>query len=346
MTETSIFGTLPDGTQVEELSLRHGKLACQIITYGGAVRALTVPDRAGRPVDVVLGFDRLEDYLAHDKYLGALIGRYGNRIGGARFPLNGVEYPLTANDGPNHLHGGPKGFDKRVWTVERRSADAVTLSLTSPAMEEGYPGALRAEVTYRLTDDALELDYLASADADTPCNLTNHSYFNLAGHDAGEIGAQFIRLPARFYTPTDPGSIPTGEIAPVAGTPMDLRAGAAMGAGWDGDFPQLRQAGGFDHNWVVPGPVGALRPAGEAWSDQTGIRLRVFTTQAGIQFYSGNYLDGCPAGKGGAPYARRHGFCLETQSFPDTPNIGHFPSALLRKGQCYHHTTVYRFDTF
>lgn len=338
------FGATPDGAPVDLLTLTAGKLTCRIITYGGAVQSLTVPDRTGRPVDVVLGFDTLEDYLRQDKYIGALIGRYANRIGGARFPLDGRDYALAANDGPNHLHGGNVGFDKQVWTVERLTRNAAVLSLVSPDGQEGYPGTLTVRVTYRLTPGGLELSYWAQSDADTLCSLTNHTYFNLDGHASGPVQRQRVQLPAQFYTPTDPQSIPTGEIAPVAGTPMDLREGAAIGKGADRAFVQLRQAGGFDHNWLVPGPIGVLRPAGRAWSDKTGITLEVFTTQSGVQFYSGNYLDGCPAGKSGAPYARRWGFCLETQAFPDAPNIPHFPSALLSKGKLYRHKTVYRFS--
>lgn len=343
MTTKIPFGVMPDGTAVELVTLKKGPMTCQVITYGGAVRTLTVPDKAGKAVDVVLGFDTLEDYLRQDKYIGALIGRYGNRIGSARFVLNGTEYPLPANDGPNHLHGGPEGFDRLVWTIEKLTPSSVTLSLVSPDGQAGYPGTLRSQVTYRLTGHALEIDYKAKSDADTLCNLTNHTYFNLDGHSSGPIGRQHVRLPGAFYTPTDAQSIPTGEIAAVAGTPMDLRQGIAMGKGWDKAFAQLKQAGGYDHNWLVPGPIGTLRFAGEAWSDKTGVAMEVLTTQSGIQFYSGNYLDGCPAGKDGAPYAKRWGFCLETQTFPDSPNQPHFPSALLPKGKPYRQKTVYRF---
>lgn len=339
------FGALPDGTAIELLTLAAGRNLCQIVTYGGAVRSLLVPDREGRAVDVALGFDTLEDYLRHDKYLGALIGRYGNRIGAAQFSLGGRSHSLAANNGPNHLHGGVAGFDRQVWTVEKLTRSAAVLSLVSPDGQEGYPGTLTVRVTYRLTPHALELDYWARSDRDTLCNLTNHTYFNLDGHSSGPVGRQLVRLPARFYTPTGADSIPTGEIAPVDGTPMDLRGGVVMGKGWDRAFGQLRQAGGFDHNWVVPGPIGTLREAGRAWSERSGIAMDVLTTQSGIQFYTGNYLDGCPRGKGGAPYARRWGFCLETQAFPDAPNIPHFPSALLPRGKVYRHKTVYRFST-
>ena len=337
------FGTLPDGQPVALITLRKGRLSCEILTYGGALRSLTVPDRQGGEVDVLLGLPTLEDYLRQDKFLGALIGRYANRIGDSRFTLNGKEYPLRANDGKNHLHGGPVGFDKQVWTVSEGDADIVTLTLHSPDGQEGYPGDLDVSVTYRLTEDSIVLDYRATSSADTLCNLTNHAYFNLSGHQSGPVTAQGIQIYAQSYTTTDAGSIPTGEIAPVEGTPMDLRFGRAIGERVDEDFDQLTMAGGYDHNYVVDGPAGVLRPAARAWSPDTGITMEVLTTQPGIQFYSGNYLDGCPAGKDGAPYARRWAFCLETQTFPDAPNKPQFPSALLVKGEEYHQTTVYRF---
>lgn len=337
------FGTMPDGTAVEELSLRDGDCACSILTYGGAVRSLTAPGKDG-PVDVVLGFDSLEDYRAQDKYLGALVGRYANRIGGANFTLEGKNYALAKNDGGvNHLHGGNAGFDKRVWTVDRQTENAVTLSLVSPDGEEGYPGTLRVTVTYTLKDAALELDYRAETDKATVCNLTNHTYFNLSGHDSGPVADQLIQVLADQYTPTVPGSIPTGELAPVAGTPMDLRSPVAIGAHIDEPFEQLQMAGGYDHNWVVKGENGALRTVARALSPKTGITLAVESTLPGVQFYAGNYLDGCPAGKGGAPYARRWGFCLETQYFPDSPNQPGFPSCVLRPGEAYRAVTVYRF---
>lgn len=337
------FGTLPDGQPVALITLRKGRLSCEILTYGGALRSLTVPDRQGGEVDVLLGLPTLEDYLRQDKFLGALIGRYANRIGDSRFTLNGKEYPLRANDGKNHLHGGPVGFDKQVWTVSEGDADFVTLTLHSPDGQEGYPGDLDVSVTYRLTEDSIVLDYRATSSADTLCNLTNHAYFNLSGHQSGPVTAQGIQIYAQSYTPTDAGSIPTGEIAPVEGTPMDLRFGRAIGERVDDDFDQLTMAGGYDHNYVVDGPAGVLRPAARAWSPDTGITMEVLTTQPGIQFYSGNYLDGCPTGKGGAPYAKRWAFCLETQTFPDAPNKPQFPSALLVKGEEYYQTTVYRF---
>lgn len=338
------FGAMPDGTPVEEVVLQRGGKSCSVITYGGALRALAVPDREGMPVDVVLGFDHLEDYRRQDKYLGALVGRYANRIGNSRFTLKGVNYPLAANNGKNHLHGGLVGFDKQVWKIADCSRHELTLSLFSPDGQEGYPGNLRVQVTYTLTEDALTLDYQAVCDQDTPCNLTNHAYFNLNGHQSGPVGEQYIQILADAYTPADAGSIPTGEIAPVEGTPMDLRQSQKIGAHIDDDFPQLKMAGGYDHNWVLAHRPGELALAARAWSEETGITLEALTTMPGVQFYAGNYLDGCPAGKGGAPYDKRWGFCLETQFFPDSPNKPNFPSALLKAGETYRQQTVYRFS--
>ena len=338
------FGVTPDGAAVELHTLRAGALSCNVLTYGGTLQSLRVPDRDGKPADVLLGFDSLEPYLTHDKFLGALVGRYANRIGAARFTLNGKAYPLAANDnGVNHLHGGLDGFNRRVWTVESASENRLVLSLFSPDGDQGYPGNLTVQVTYTLTAEGLTIDYRAESGRDTVCNLTNHAYFNLSGHDSGPVLDQTIQIPADRYTPTDPLSIPTGEIAPVEGTPMDLRTPAPIGARIGEDFPQLLQAGGYDHNWIPNGQPGALRTAARAASAVTGVSMEVLSTLPGIQFYTGNYLDGCPAGKGGAPYARRWGFCLETQFYPDSPNQPGFPSCVLRPGETYAHTTVFRF---
>lgn len=337
------FGVMPDGTTVEQYTLRAGALSCGVITFGGSLRFLQVPDRDGRPVDVLLGFDTLEAYRTHGKSLGALVGRYANRIGGARFSLNGDTFPLAANDhGVNHLHGGVLGFNKRVWTVEDASDCRLTLSLFSPDGDEGYPGNLTVRVAYVLTEEGLTIEYRARCDRDTVCNLTNHAYFNLSGHGSGSVEGQFICLGASRYTPTGPGSIPTGEMAPVEGTPMDLRSARPIWAHIDDSFDQLQMAGGWDHNWVIDGWDGALRRAAWAWSPDTHIALETLTTLPGVQFYSGNYLEGCPAGKGGAQYGFRHGFCLETQYFPDSPNQPGFPSCVLRAGEERRSRTVYR----
>lgn len=325
------FGILPDGRGVEQITLSDGPLSCQILTYGGALRGLTVPDREGQFVDVVLGLDTLEDYLAQDKYLGALIGRYANRIGGSRFSLEGIEYPLRANDGSNHLHGGPEGFDKQLWQIKSLTGSSLCLTLTSPDGQEGYPGELTAEVTYTLQDRSLELLYTASSTRTTLCNLTNHAYFNLSGHRSGPISGQHFQLLASRYTPVDSSLIPTGALAPVEGTGMDLRALQPLGERT------------YDHNWAVSDWDGSLRPAARAWSPDTGISLEVLTTLPGVQFYTGNFLDGCPRGKEGAPYAKGWAFCLETQYFPDSPNHPAFPSAALAPGAVYESRTVYRF---
>ncbi len=345
MVEKSAFGCMPDGTPVERYALRAGALSCEILTYGGALRALRVPDRLGRTVDILLGFDSLEDYRKQDKYIGALIGRYANRIAGGRFELNGTTYPLAKNDGPNHLHGGENGFDKQVWAVESASEDALVLTLFSPDGQGGYPGDISVQAAYRLTEEGLSIDYQARSNRDTICSLTNHAYFNLGGHDSGPISGQYLQLMADAYTPTDARSIPTGAISPVDGTPMDFRVSRPIGAEADGAFPQLASAGGYDHNWVINGRSGALRPAARAECPATGIVMEVQTTLPGIQFYSGNYLDGCPAGKGGAAYAKRWGFCLETQLFPDTPNHADFPTCILRAGELWHHQTQFLFST-
>lgn len=339
------FGVMPDGTAVELYTLTNGALSCGIITFGGSLQSLRVPDRTGKPVDVLLGFDALEPYLTHGKSMGALVGRYANRIGGAKFTLNGKPYPLAANNnGVNHLHGGLVGFNKRVWTAEDAGEDFLTLSLFSPDGEEGYPGNLTVRVTYTLTGEGLTVDYRAECDQDTVCNLTNHAYFNLSGHDSGPVLDQTIQLLADRYTPTDPLSIPTGEIAPVEGTPMDLREPTPIGAHIGENFPQLLQAGGYDHNWIPNGEPGSLRPIARASSAATGISMEVLSTLPGVQFYTGNYLNGCPAGKGGAAYANRWGFCLETQFYPDSPNHENFPSCVLRAGETFCHTAAFRFS--
>ena len=338
-----LFGRLPDGRAVRQFTLTGGRISCDVLDYGATLRALRVPDRGGRLRDVVLGFDRMEDYLSQDSHHGATIGRFANRIGGAGFRLDGKDYPLAANDGRNHLHGGVYGFDRQLWTVTDASESGVTFSLLSPDGQEGYPGSLRVTVRYALDEGALTLEYRAETDKPTLCSLTNHAYFNLNGHADGEVLGHTVQIRADCYTPSDAGAIPTGEILPVDGTPMDLRRETPIGAQIDADFSQLQQAGGYDHNWVPNGS--GLREVAAARGERSGIRMRVFSTQPGLQFYTGNYLGGDPAGKGGAVYRRRCGFCLETQAFPDAPNKPQFPSAALRPGETYRQTTVYRFDT-
>ena len=345
MENRQVFGALPNGSEIESVCLKKGDLSCRILAYGGTLQMLTVPDRHGNPVDVVLGLDTLEAYCEHDKFLGALVGRYANRIADGKFTLNGKEYSLYTNDGANHLHGGAVGYNRKVWKIEDLQEDQVTLSLLSPDGEEGYPGKLAMTMTYRLTEQGLELTYEAESDADTVCNLTNHSYFNLAGHGSGVVDNQTMQLFADRYTHVREGAIPTGELPLVDGTPMDLRQPTPIGVGAESDFEQLVLTQGFDHNWVINNWDGTMRPAACAYAKETGIRMQVFTTLPGIQFYAGNYLDGCPTGKGGAQYYKHCGFCMETQFFPDTPNHPNFPSAWLKKGEKYLHKTAYLFDT-
>ena len=335
-----IFGYM-DNAPVEEITLSNGYLKCNIITYGGAVRSLMAPDQNGNWVDVALGFDTLEDYRKQDKYMGALVGRYANRIGGAKFTLNGVEYKLAANDGANSLHGGKVGFDKRIWTVEELKEREVTLSLACGDMEENYPGALEVRVTYTLDRDTLRIQYWARSDKDTVFNPTNHSYFNLSGHNRGSVEGQYIRVFGSRYTPVGAGLIPTGEAAPVEGTPMDLREFQPIGKRINEDFEQLTMAGGYDHNWIID-PLGSTLAAA-AYAEDTGIAMTVHTTLPGVQFYAGNFIGGCPAGKGGAVYGDRSGFCLETQFFPDSPNKPGFPSCVLKAGEEFSRWTSYRF---
>ena len=337
------FGTAPSGEAVELLTLSSGAISCEILTFGATLRALTVPDRVGNPVDVALGYETLEEYHSQDAYLGAVVGRYANRIAKGRFTLNGQDYTLAVNNGPNHLHGGIVGFSYKVWAVEELTQTRAVLTLDSPHMEEGYPGNLRVKVTYTLDDHALTLRYQAECDRDTPCNLTNHAYFNLGGQGSGSVLEQEITLFASHYTPTDPDSIPTGEVASVEGTPMDLRTPTPMGAHIEEPFVQLVQARGYDHNYVVDGQVGTQRPAARVYCRETGIEMTAETTLPGVQLYTANYLDKGRRGKNGAVYAPRHAFCLETQFFPDSPNQPSFPTTILKAGAQFDHTTRFSF---
>ena len=300
------------------------------------------------PATFVLGFDNLDGYLAKEPYFGALIGRYGNRIGNARFKLDGAEYKLPANDGPNSLHGGLRGFDKRVWTAREIHGEHPALELTylSKDGEEGYPGNLSAKVVYSLTDDnALRIDYTATTDKDTVLNLTNHSYFNLAGEGNGDNLKHEIMINADRFTPIDGTLIPTGELRKVENTPFDFRKPALIGARIDADDEQIKFGKGYDHNFVLNRSGTGLSLAARVTDAESGRVLEVLTTQPGLQFYTGNFLDGSIHGKGGKTYGRRSAFCLETQHFPDSPNKPSFPSTVLKPGETYRESTVFRFST-
>jgi len=343
------FGKTADGESVDLFTLtnRNG-MEARITNYGGIVTTLTAPDRNNKYADVVLGFNDLDSYLKGHPYFGALVGRYGNRIAKGRFTLNGVEYKLAVNNGENHLHGGIKGFDKVVWTarsMRTKLGPALSLTYVSKDMEEGYPGNLTVKVVYTLTNNnELRIDYSASTDKDTVTNLTHHSYFNLAGEGTGDILNHQLLLKASRFTPTDAGSIPTGELRNVQGTPFDFLKSTAIGARINQDEEQLKFGGGYDHNWVVNGRAGALRQAASVYESTSGRVMDVWTTEPGIQFYTGNFLDGTLTGKSGKAYARRNGFCLETQHYPDSPNKPKFPTTTLRKGATYRSTTIYRFS--
>jgi aldose 1-epimerase len=343
------FGKSPDGQAVQIYTLQNTLgMEARITNYGGIVVSLKTPDRNGAFADVVLGNDSVEKY-ALSPYFGALIGRYGNRIGNAQFTLNGQTYTLAKNNDLNALHGGIKGFDKVVWTAAPgSSADGPTLSLTytSADGEEGYPGTLNTKVVYTLSNDnGLRIDYEATTDKPTVVNLTNHSYFNFKDAGATNILDHVLTLNADHYTPVDKTLIPTGEIAPVEGTPFDFRQPTAIGARIDGDHEQLKFGGGYDHNFVINRSAEGLGLAATVVESTTGRRMEVLTTEPGVQFYSGNFLNGTVIGKGGAVYQQRAGFCLETQHYPDSPNKENFPSTVLEPGQTYRTTTLYRFST-
>jgi aldose 1-epimerase len=343
------FGNMVDGTPVDLYTLANARgVEARISNYGGTVVSLMVPDRNGAFEDVVLGFDTLEEYVEKSPYFGCIAGRYANRIAKGRFTLDGVEYTLAQNDGENHLHGGIKGFDKVVWQAKQfKRDDAVGLELTylSKDGEEGYPGNLSVKVIYNLTDDdELRIEYFATTDGATVVNLTNHSYFDLAGAMSGDILGHELMIHADRFTPIDETLIPTGELRSVQGTPMDFTQLVAIGARIEQDDEQLIFGNGYDHNWVLNKPAGSLALAARVHEPTTGRVLEVYTTEPGIQFYAGNFLDGSIRGKGGRVYERRYGFCLETQHFPDSPNQPGFPSTVLRPGEEYAHTTVYRFS--
>jgi aldose 1-epimerase len=342
------FGRLPDGTDVGLFVLRNDNaVEVRVIAYGAIVVSIRTPDRQGESADIVLGCDDLAGYLTPTPYFGAVVGRYGNRIARGRFTLDGATYQLAVNNGVNHLHGGIRGFDKVVWQVSASTPqrdNAVVFTYTSADGEEGYPGMLQASVTYTLTaNNELAIEYQATADKPTPVNLTNHSYFNLAGDGRGDILQHLLTIDADRFTPVDDTMIPTGTLAPVEGTPFDFRRETAIGARIDSADEQIRRGLGYDHNFVVRGAPG-LRRAARLVEPRRGRTLDVATTEPGLQFYSGNLLAGEP-GKAGRRYEKRTGLCLETQHFPDSPNHPEFPSTILRPGDTYRSKTVFAFGT-
>ena len=349
--QTSAFGRTSAGVSVSRYTLTNNKGAeAVVISYGATLVSLKVPDRSGKSADVVLGYDTVDGYEHGKSYFGGIIGRYGNRIARGEFALDGTVLHLAKNDGPNSLHGGTVGFDKKIWTgVDRSRADSevLELSYTSPDGEEGYPGTVKVKVTYTLPAEANELhiDYTATTDKDTVINLTNHSYFNLTGDANKEIVDHQLVLHALQFTPVDSTLIPTGELRAVRGTPFDFTKPTAIGARINQDDEQLKFGKGYDHNWVLEKTKSGLQLAAEVFEPVSGRVLDVLTTEPGIQFYSGNFLDGTAKGKAGQQYAHRTGLCLETQHFPDSPNHENFPSTVLKPGETYRTSTVLRFST-
>lgn len=342
--EREQVGTAADGARIERYTLTNTNgLSVSILNYGGTLTSLTAPDRAGKLGDILLGFDDPMRFLGDHPFFGSLVGRYGNRIAKGKFELDGASYTLATNDGSNHLHGGPGGFHQAIWQAHEVPGDepALELRYTSPDGDEGFPGALDVTVVYTLTDDnALRIDYTATTDKATVVNLTNHAYFNLAGN--GNVLGHEVELFASRFIPVDSTLIPTGELRPVEGTAMDLREPTPIGAHIADNEEQINLAGGYDHCWALDNPAGQLGLAARVHDPSSGRVLETFTTQPGIQFYTANFLDGSLIGKGGTPYLKHGAFCLETQHFPDSPNQPTFPSTVLRPGDTYHETTVYK----
>ena len=343
------FGKTKDGVAVDCYTLRnHNGVEMKVITYGATVISVKVPDQNGNFDDVVLGFDNLPDYETKSPYFGCVVGRYGNRIAKGKFSLNGATYQLATNNGPNHLHGGIKGFDKQVWQareLQTANGPAVEFTYVSKDGEEGFPGNLSVKLLYTLTDkNELKIDYTATTDKETICNLTNHSYFNLAGQGCGDILGHELMINASHFTPVDSTLIPTGELRPVKNTPFDFTKSTAIGARIQQNDEQLKFGNGYDHNWALDKDNG-LTLAARVVEPTTGRKMEVWTTEPGVQFYCGNFLDGTITGKAGKVYKFRYGLCLETQHYPDSPNHPNFPPVTLKPGQTYQTTTIYRFGT-
>ena len=338
-----MFGTMPGGWGITLYALRSPEMEVTLLSYGARLHKLRVPDRNGNLADVITGFNTLEEYLRDRTHAGGAIGRFGNRIAQGQFSLDGVAYQLPRNNGENSLHGGPEGFDTRVWG-SRAVPNGVEFLLTSPDGHMGYPGKLTTRITYTLVGASLRIHYAAETDAPTIVNMTNHSYFNLRGEGTGEILDHIVQINANAYTPVDATLIPTGELASVDGTPFDFRQPHTIGERIESGHPQLKLGRGYDHNFVLNAP-GTMRQAAVVTEPASGRVLTVETDSPGMQFYSGNFLDGSHIGKSGKPYALRGGFCLETQEFPDSPNHANFPSVRLNPGETYERTTVFTFST-
>jgi len=342
-TKMSIWGHTADGTAVPIYTLTDGQIEVRVTAYGAHLVSVKAPDRAGKMADVVLGYDTLDTYLIRpNPFIGAIVGRYGNRIAKGQFTLDGKTYQIPLNNGPNALHGGPKGFDQYVWQ-SKEVPGGVEFTFVSPDGDMGFPGTMTATVRYTLKGTTLHIEYTATTDKATVVNLTNHAYFNLHGDDQGNNLDQKMEINADRYTPVDATLIPTGELAPVAGTPLDFRKAEVIGARINADFAQLKIAGGYDHNWVLNGKPGTLHLAAIVTDPVSGRTLTVETTEPGVQFYSGNFLDGSFTGRHGVKYTKHAGFCLETQHFPDSPNHPDFPSTELKPGETMHSTTTFTF---
>jgi aldose 1-epimerase len=346
--EMEPYGVTEDGRPVEAYTLTNtAGMRARILTFGGIVASLEVPDRDGKPDNVVLGLESLAGYANRSPDFGAIVGRYANRIARGRFAIDGFEYQLDTNAGPNAIHGGPRGFHRVVWQAVSTGREALVLRCLSPDGEEGYPGNLAVEVTYSLgASNDLRIDYAAATDKPTIVNLTNHSYFNLAREGSGTVLGHVVSIAADHFTPTDATQIPTGEVRAVAGTPFDFTQPRPIGERIRAADDQLLIAHGYDHNWVLRKPIGeALRPAARAFEPGSGRILDVLTDAPGLQFYTGNNLDGALVGPARRAYRQSDGFCFETQRFPDAPNHPGFPSALLRPGERFRSTTIFRFST-
>ena len=343
-----LFGNLPDGTPIDVYTLSEGAIEARVTNYGGYLVSLKVPDRNGKSEDIVLGFDNLDGYVNNNThkgtaYLGPIVGRYANRIANGKFTLHGKQYSLAINNGPNALHGGILGFHRVVWKGHL-VPEGVELTYLSKDGEEGYPGNLTVVVRYTLHNKALTIDYSATTDQDTILNLTNHSYFNLKGQGKGDILDHNLTLHASQFTWADATLVPTGELKPVEGTPLDFRKSTRIGERIDANYEPLRQAGGYDQNWVLDSGGRTLAEAAEVYEPTTGRVMRVLTDQPGVQVYTGNFFDGTITGKGGVAYQRRYGLCLETQHFPDSPHHPNFPTTELKPGERFHRITIFSFS--